>query len=36
MDPLSFSYGIGGALAFMFAGWLVYVPIWVISKFSLS
>lgn len=36
MEPLTFLGGMQGALAFMFAGWVAFIPIWVIAKFSLS
>lgn len=36
MDPLSFGWAMTGAISFMFGGWIAYVPIWIIAKFSLS
>lgn len=35
-EPYSGAWALTGALSFMFAGWIVYVPIWVISYFSLK
>jgi len=34
-EPLTFLGAMDNAIAFMFAGWVAYVPIWVIAKFSL-
>jgi hypothetical protein len=34
-EVLTFAASMQGALAFMAAGWLAFVPIWVISKFAL-
>lgn len=34
-EPLTFTEGMLGGLQFVFAGWVAYIPIWVVAKFSM-
>lgn len=34
-DPLTFMGGFSDALQWMMFGWIGFVPIWVVAKFSL-
>lgn len=34
MEPLTLTSAVAGGLAFMFAGWVVFIPIWIIARFT--